>query len=139
MSNLSRTASLRAAHREIEAVIGEIDKLASGLPGTAGPLRAKLNAMGGTLRVHLAMEDKTLYPNLLNHKDANLQALAKQASSTITGLAEAFLAFSSKWQEPAIKADPAGFTAAWKGVVKALGDRVKWEDTVLYPAVDKAG
>ena len=54
------------------------------------------------------------------------------------GLADAYLAFEGKWTTPhAILADPGAFRAEANEVFNALARRVKRENEILYPILDK--
>src|SRR4051812_41362316 len=99
------TDKFRTQHDEILAIAGEItDKLKTN--ADAAVVRKLLSSMAGKVNFHLAMEDKALYPRLLQ-ADSKAQSLANKFSKEMGGLAQVFVDYNAKWQVTAIKADRA--------------------------------
>ena len=76
--------------------------------------------------VHLAAEDKSLYPDLrlLNHKDATVKALAGRYINEIGGLKAAFEAYRGKWPSSAsIQANAHSFRSETTTVLQSLKKR----------------
>src|SRR4051812_20481317 len=73
--------NLTRQHRELLKVGGQmfgwldVGKLQA---RGAGEAHRALSSLTGILNVHLAMEDRSLYPRLLEHDDPQLRALAKR-------------------------------------------------------------
>ena len=101
-------------------------------------MRTLLSNLAGKLNLHLAMEDKALYPRLMEKKDAESGVLARKYMDEMGGLAQVFTTYNSKWQVSAISADAAGFCRETQTVFAALGKRIEREDNHLYPLVDQA-
>ncbi len=136
---MAYTDSFRRHHQEILALAGEItDKLRPG-PGPADPkaLRMLLSGLAGKLSVHLAMEDKALYPRMIQADHSNSKALAQTFMTEMGGLGEAFAAYNKKWQASQIGSDPAGFAKETQTVFGALARRIEREDNELYPLADR--
>ena len=93
-------------------------------------LRWRLNHL---LMVHLAKEDKLLYPSLLAMPAA--RALAQRFADEMGGLASTYLAYNAAWPIERIEQDWAGFGAATRGVMKALRQRILREERDLYPRI----
>ena len=53
------------------------------------------------------------------------------------GLGKVFSNYNDKWQVSAIRKDTAGFASETQGVFAALTQRIKRENTELYPLADK--
>ncbi len=118
---------------------GEItDKLRPG-PSPADPkaLRTLLSGLAGKLSVHLAMEDKALYPRMIEANHADSKALAQKFMNEMGGLGDAFSAYNKKWQASMIGSDPAGFAKETQAVFGALARRIEREDNELYPLADQ--
>ena len=136
---MSRTANLRRQHDAVvdmvEAIVARAGALEQdGVPYEMSLLLAKLT---GTLRIHFAQEDRTLYPNMIasRHKDASATAAAFRAE--MGGLGAQFEAFATRWQTAgALAADPDGFRGEAKAIFSALGGRIARENDRLYPLAD---
>ena len=137
---MGRTDDLRTKHQELlniaAQISGELDagKLSEG----AKQARSLLSTLAGKLGIHLAVEDKNLYPELLNHKDENVRATAKRFIDEMGDIAEAFKNYVDKWpHSKAIQDNPQDFITETKGIFDALSTRISKEDNELYSLVDK--
>jgi hypothetical protein len=132
------TDKFRAQHDEILGLAGEITaRLGAGIDAPA--VRKTLSSLAGKVSFHLAMEDKALYPRLMQQKDQQANALARRFMSEMGGLAEVFASYNTKWQVSAIKADPEGFATETRKVFGALAHRIQRENAQLYPLADLEG
>lgn len=133
------TASLRQQHAELARLLGDIASAAkAGLPGL--DVRRLLIELSGKLTVHLAAEDRMVYPQLQASSDRQVAAMAKRFADEMGGLGAAFKAFSHRYATgPAIEADRAGFAKDFAAIIAAISARVKAEETELYPAADRVG
>lgn len=129
------TDKFRTQHEEILALAGEISNELKG-KGDAGAMRKLLSNLAGKVNFHLAMEDKALYPRLMQ-QDTQASKLANRFQKEMGGLAGVFLAYNSKWTLAAIKADAAGFATETRKVFGALAHRIDRENKDLYPLADR--
>lgn len=131
------TATLRQQHAEVVAAIAAIEQaLAAGRAGCE--LRPLVAALGAKLTLHLAAEDRMVYPQLQASQEPAVSAMARRFAEEMGGLADAFAAFARRYGgDAAIDADRAGFAAAFHALVAAVLARVRAEETELYPAVDR--
>lgn len=90
------------------------------------------------LAVHLAQEDRIVYPRLKRSGDRRLAYLANVFESEMGGLAADYRAYMAAWSAPAITEDPCGFARATHHVMALLERRVMREETELYPLVPNA-
>lgn len=132
------TEPLRKQHAEIVEAVREID---AGLDPqrlvkSAGEIRSRLSALIGKLSIHLAMEDKALYPSLEMHADAKVREIGVKFAREMTGVKPAVETFSKKWSEAQIAKDAAAFCAEAKKLFAVLGDRIKRENAELYPLLE---
>jgi hemerythrin-like domain-containing protein len=133
------TEPLRKQHAEIVEAVREID---AGLDPqrlvkSAGEIRSRLSALIGKLSIHLAIEDKSLYPSIEKHADARVREIGVKYASEMAGVKPAVEAFSRKWSEAAIAKDAAAFCAETKKLFAVLADRIKRENTELYPLLEQ--
>jgi Hemerythrin HHE cation binding domain len=135
---MAYTDNLRRQHQDLLAMVGELTRRIKAEPGDARGLRTQLSALAGKLTVHLAMEDKALYPRLVEVNVANSRSIAKAFQQEMGGLAGAFTDYNQKWQLNAIAADPSGFARESHAVFSAIGKRIAREDGELYPLADRA-
>jgi hypothetical protein len=130
------TDKFRTQHEEILAVAGEITGKLKGKPD-ATEIRKLLSNLAGKVNFHLAMEDKALYPRLMQSKGSGAQAMATKFQNEMGGLAEVFTNYNNKWQVSAIRSDADGFAEQTRKVLGALAHRISRENADLYPLADK--
>lgn len=135
------TEPLRKQHAEIVEAVREID---AGLDPqrlvkSAGEIRSRLSALIGKLSIHLAMEDKSLYPSLQKHADAKVRDTGVKFAREMAGVTPAVEAFHKKWSEAQIGKEAAAFCAEAKKLFAVLSDRIKRENTELYPLLEPRG
>ncbi|HEX7889277.1 MAG TPA: hemerythrin domain-containing protein [Ramlibacter sp.] len=129
------TDKFRVQHDEILGLATEITEQLQG-KADAGAMRKLLSNLAGKVNFHLAMEDKALYPRLME-QDAQASKLAARFQKEMGGLAGVFLDYNTRWPLAAIKADPAGFASETRKVFGALAHRIERENTQLYPLADR--
>jgi Hemerythrin HHE cation binding domain len=132
-----RTVMYREQHGRIRQKSRELEAMdASGSAPIT--IRLTLAALSGTVSAHLANEDASLYPRLLEHANADVREKAAAFQQSMGTLAGAFTAFYDHWKTPgAIEGDRAGFFAALRGVLRALRERMDLEDGDLYALADR--
>lgn len=136
---MDRTTSYRRQHSEMLNMANQMSRLLEpvSLGKDARVVRGLLSTLAGKLSVHLSMEDKSLYPNLLKSKDIRISSLAKQYVKEMGDIKEVFGAYIRNWPGPtAIQNNPIKFIEETKGIFEALQKRIDREDTELYPMVD---
>ncbi len=135
------TDNFRKQHAEMVEAVKSIqsqlkpEALAAGV----ADVRNKLSQLFGKLSLHLAMEDNSLYPRYQKHADAKVRDVADRFAKEMNGVKPAIEAFSRKWTEGGIKADPSGFCVEATRLFDVLADRIRRENTEFYPLLDKAG
>ena len=138
---MSKTAAFRRQHDDILKIAGQLMpylKAPARIAPESEAIRSILAQLFGALNVHLAMEDKGLYPKMLGSSDARVRAMAERYQAEMGGIGEVVQAYNTKWTAPAIAGDPRGFAVATKGLLQALSARIKAENTELYPLMDAA-
>jgi hypothetical protein len=136
---MARTDSFRKQHDEIMNIARDINgMLGSAIDdGSADKIRSLLSKLAGLVNLHLAMEDKALYPTLLAHRDASVANTARRFSDEMGSVAAAFVGYINAWPNgAAIKADPVRFTTESKAIFNALSKRIHRENVELYVLLD---
>lgn len=137
-----RTKDFRRQHGELLDIVTEMSaKLdEDALKNDAGPMRSLLSKLAGKLSIHLTMEDRNLYPVLVDNADEKVRSVAHDFIEEMGGLKDAFGKYMDTWPTaPSIHEDPATFITQTKGIFETLGKRIEREDTQLYEMVDKLG
>lgn len=135
---MPRTTRFREQHVEILQLASELRKIGpEELAKDAVAARSLLSKLVGKLSLHLAVEDRSLYPELQKSPDVNVANMARRFENEMGGLADSVMAWGKRWPTPAtIQAQPARFIAETTAVVDALKNRILREHQELYPALD---
>lgn len=137
----SKLDGFRRQHSDLVALIDELSKLLTPetIAAQAGEARKLVSQISGILRMHLAMEDKALYPRIAAHADERLRELSKRYAEEMGGLHASFTSYLARWPtQSSITRDAEGFLHDTAGVLEALRTRISCEETELYPLVDAA-
>lgn len=109
----------------------------AGVSEHAEEIVAQLLAMTGAIKLHLAAEDRVLYPALANASDPLVAQTSRMFQQEMGGLAETLTGFVSRWNLAAkISQNPQGFRDEANAVFKALHMRVQRENRELYPMAE---
>ncbi|MBW7858631.1 MAG: hemerythrin domain-containing protein, partial [Leptonema sp. (in: Bacteria)] len=119
-----------------------VNALQSAIDSTDEKLRPELvfealAKLSGRLMVHLAFEDKAIYPELLNSKNAEVTKLATEFQSEMATIATVFTEFIYRWSDiNSIRESFDEFKEETFTIFKVLGSRVKKENEVFYPIAE---
>ncbi len=112
----------------------QIDRIAE----TAEAISELLNNLGGRLRVHLTMEDKGLYPSLLEGEDEQVKQLVRDFINDIGGLSARARKYMLRWSVPRLIAEhPRDFARETRELLQELSLRIEREENELYPLLKK--
>jgi len=134
------TDDYRKQHEEILELVTKLSGYLyeQKLKKEAQEARKILSKLSGALKVHLAMEDNSLYPRLLASKDEEIKKIARQFIEEIGGIAPVFNNYINKWPNPAsIESNPSEFVNETNELFNALKNRIDRENNILYPLIDK--
>lgn len=110
----------------------------SGVHEHAEAILKQLFSMSSVIKLHLAAEDRMLYPALASAADPLVAQTGKQFQSEMGGLAAVYAAFVTRWNlATKIAADPQGFKDDANVVFKALHQRIQRENRELYPLAEQ--
>ena len=133
---MAKTDVYRRQHGEI---LGMVDALTGMLNETsldASKARTSLSNVVGKARVHLAMEDQSLYPDAFSREQTRVMAQSYQRE--MGDLAASLIDFSRRWTLAAMESEPASFCQEATQIFKALRERIQREETELYPLIDRS-
>ncbi|QEA12902.1 hemerythrin domain-containing protein [Comamonas flocculans] len=107
-----------------------------GVPA-ADEIAAALVKFSTTIRLHLAAEDKFLYPSLEKSQDPQIVAMSQRFEREMADIAQRFMAFARNWNVGAkIAADFDGFRRAANLTLKPVWDRMQQENREFYPRIE---
>jgi hemerythrin-like domain-containing protein len=101
-------------------------------------IRHELSILSSKLTIHLAMEDKALYPYLLKSQNLTVEKTAKQFMDEMGNLVTTFKEYNHKWfHTNLIRAQFEEFRTETDLILQALKLRIKREENELYPLVEE--
>jgi len=139
---MAATDAFRKQHEELLVIAGRLTKLLDPvrLAADAASARIQLSDLAGKLKVHLAMEDKGLYPRMIGDTDSSVRDVAKRFVDEMGGIATVFTEYMDRWRSTgAIQQSPQQFVKETRDLVGALASRIDRENTQLYPLLDRRG
>ncbi|TAN59681.1 MAG: hemerythrin domain-containing protein, partial [Magnetospirillum sp.] len=121
------TVSFRRHHHQMRDMMGRIyDMLDVGrVERDPGAVATILRELFGKFSIHLALEDRLLYPKLRSWPVPHLQVIADRFEIEMGGMKAEFDSYRRSWPGPqAISRDPARFVAETVAVLGALEQRI---------------
>jgi hypothetical protein len=127
-------------HVQILRAVTDLKALAKGgIAQNADPIAKSIVGMSATIKLHLAAEDRYVYPTLANSANPVVANLGTKFLRQMGGIAAAYAEFAGKWNRAAsVAADPEGFREHANAIFKALHERIQRENEELYPLAAKA-
>jgi hypothetical protein len=126
-------------HVDLLAAVTTLRELVqTGVQEHAEAIVGQLVSMSSVIKLHLAAEDRVLYPALINAADPRVAQTGQQFQQEMGDLAQAYAGFVSRWNLASkISQDPEGFRGDANNVFKALHSRVQRENRELYPLAEQ--
>ena len=126
---------------EHEDILGQIAALRSlshaGPAQHAAQIAQGVVAMSSTIRLHLAVEDRLLYPALQSGGNAELARLGAQFQREMGEIASSYMAFARRWNTAErVATDPEGFRAEANMALRRVYERMRREDRDFYPRIE---
>jgi len=133
--------NLRRQHEDLIELSEELlSELQTDSPVRYTSLLHTLSLFEGKLKIHLSMEDKHLYPQLITHEDVDVRNLTKKYVREMSGIYDTFNSFVQRWKSDAPpEGFPALFTEEMKGIVEVVHARISSEEGTLFPLLEKSG
>lgn len=96
-------------------------------------IRGLMVKIAGKLRLHLSMEDKFLYPRLLESQNPSVVLISKKFIAEMGSLGVEFSYYINNWNNPTeIQLNYAKFTLETNFIFDKLKHRINEEDANLY-------
>lgn len=132
--------SFKHQHVEILSAIAALRKYAhAGIKEHAGDIAGLIVSMNTVIKVHLAVEDRVLYPALQEGEDKALADMGRHYQEEMKDIASAYIAFSRHWNTPTqVANDPEKFRAEANTVLRRVHERMQKENTEFYPAIERS-
>lgn len=109
----------------------------SGIAENARQIAGTVVDMSSTIKLHLSVEDKVLYPALRSSKNQSMASLGNRYQEDMKAIARSYEEFARKWNTAVnVARDPEGFRAEANTVLKRLHARIRQEDSDFYPAIE---
>ena len=111
----------------------------AGVVANAEAIAQQIVALSSIIKVHLAVEDRVLYPSLQSHAHPDLADMGRRYQDEMKDIASGYMVFSRRWNTAAALAgDPDGFRADANSLLKRVYLRMKKENNHFYPAIEAA-
>ena len=126
-------------HVDILESIANLRRLTqSGVADNAVQIAQGVIAMSSLIKLHLAVEDRVLYPALQNGPDISLARLGQRMQQEMGAIAQAYMAFARRWNTAdAVRGDDAGFRADANAVLRQVYERMQRENHDFYPRIEE--
>lgn len=122
-------------HEAIQHGIDDLRRLSKqGVSENAADIARLLVSISSTIKLHLAGEDRMLYPAALRAGDAAVARLAQQYQDDMGPLAAEFEAFVRRWNtaQP-LREQAETFRREANTVLRLLWERMQRENSEFYP------
>jgi iron-sulfur cluster repair protein YtfE (RIC family) len=126
-------------HVDILESIATLRRLTqAGVADNAVQIAQRVVAMSSLIKLHLAVEDRVLYPALQNGADIQLARLGQRFQQEMGAIASAYMAFARRWNTAeALRSDEAGFKADANAVLRQVYERMQRENRDFYPRIEE--
>jgi len=123
-------------HHEILDGIHQLRKLiATGIEYNAAAITQLLMTMSASIKLHLAVEDRVVYPAFASSGRPELAAMGRFYQEEMGDLSRKYTEFATRWNlANRVANNPSGFRDEANAIFKALFLRTKREESELYPA-----
>ena len=126
-------------HVDILQRIEALRRLAhSGIMSNAHSIAQQIKDLGKVVTLHLAIEDRILYPAVQKANNAGIAAMGSAYQEEMKGIANRYIRFTQQWSDPTrLAAEPDAFRAAANTVLKDVYQRMQRENREFYPAIER--
>lgn len=123
---------LKGQHQEILDIISEIEEVSNKESSNEAIVKL-INVLSGKLKVHLSIEDKHLYPSLLNNPNYKVRLMAQEYMDEMGDLVSEYNNFKSQFNTSSkLDQNSNEFEKQRTLIFKILKKRIIKEDSELY-------
>jgi hypothetical protein len=133
---MSITDVLKSQHETILQLVLQIEQNLNPavLSQKADKVNELLALLTRRLTLHLAMEDKALYPLLITDQDEKIRRITIKFIDEMGGLADLFKTYAAKWNSTEhIQKRAVEFCEESEAIFLFLRNRIRREEAELYP------
>jgi len=125
-------------HVDILEGIASLRRLAlAGVARNAAEIAQGIVAMSATIKLHLAVEDRALYPAVARSADAELARKGREFQEEMDAIAAAYEGFAKRWNNARnLELDERGFRDDANTVLRRVHERMQRENRDLYPRIE---
>lgn len=125
-------------HVDILGNIATLRKLTqAGVAQNAPDIARLVVAMSSTIKLHLAVEDKVLYPALQNGQNVAMARMGKQFQEEMSVIARTYEGFAQRWNTAhSLQHHEDDFRADANIVLRTLHERMQRENRDFYPRIE---
>ncbi|MFZ6644576.1 hemerythrin domain-containing protein [Undibacterium sp. TJN25] len=131
------TKKFKHDHGDILAHIHALRMLVKlGIAGNATAIARMIVTISSSIKLHLAVEDRVVYPAFAASKDPALAEKGARFQAEMGELSARYMNFAGRWNTPLkIAGAPEEFREEANTTFKALFERTQRENEELYPAL----
>ena len=133
-----KTDRIKSDHDALLGYVGGLRELVqAGIPENAEAIFRELMKISASIKLHLAIEDRTLYPALMAAVDPRIAATGKRYQQEMGDIAQQYDAFSRRWNHPQhVQQDSEGFRDDANRVLRIVFERMQRENLDFYPRIE---
>ncbi|WP_347342797.1 hemerythrin domain-containing protein [Sphingomonas echinoides] len=129
--------ALSEQHIALEESAAQLQRaVATEVPDLEALARAKWQ-FGYRLALHLAHEDRHVYPALKAHVDPAIARLASRYEHEMGDLDQRFRHYIAQWSSNRIISEWPKFVQETRALLAGLAQRIRCEEHELYPLIDR--
>lgn len=123
------------------SILGSIQRLRelahAGIQEHAEAIAHGIVSMSSIIKLHLAVEDRALYPVLQNSSNTDLARLGQRYQHEMGAIAQEYEKFSRRWNQPwSLRQDPEAFRKDANHVLRMVHERIQKENCDFYPRIE---
>lgn len=123
------------------SILGSIDQLRhlthSGIEANADDIAATIVKMSSIIKLHLAVEDRALYPALEQSDNTNMARMGRQYQDEMGAISQLYDGFSRRWNHPAsLRENGESFRTEANHVLRKVHERILRENREFYPLIE---
>lgn len=103
----------------------------------SGDVAKHINILAGKLSVHLSMEDKHLYPHLLEKQDNEINSSVQFYMNEMSNLANEFTTYKEKYNTKyKLLQNKDNFNKETINILNKISERINREEETIYKYID---
>jgi len=136
-----KTDPFRDQHMKIMNIVDNVSRFIedpSMVEQNALEIVKLLSDLSRSLKVHLTLEDTSLYPVVSLAENSDLKIIAGKYKEEMGGIKDVFESYIKKWSSSyRISEGVEDFVNETGALFKALRERIEREDNILYSMIDE--